>query len=51
MADRVDMEVGVEADIIMDITMDIIMDTKAIDTIVPMLVDTSWVSSAGNVMV
>jgi hypothetical protein len=47
MADRVDMEVGVEADIIMDI----IMDTKAIDTIVPMLVDTSWVSSAGNVMV
>jgi hypothetical protein len=43
MADRVDMEVGVEADII--------MDTKAIDTIEPMLVDTSWVSSAGNVMV
>lgn len=51
MADRVDMEVGVEADIIMDITMDIIMDTKAIDTIEPMLVDTSWVSSTGNVMV
>ena len=45
------MEVGVEADIIMDITMDIIMDTKAIDTIEPILVDTSRVSSAGNVMV
>jgi hypothetical protein len=47
MADRVDMEVGVEADIIMDV----IMDIKAIDTIEPMLADTPWVSSAGNVMV
>lgn len=49
------MEVGVEADIIMDVIMDIIMDIimeiKAIDTIEPMLADTPWVSSAGNVMV
>jgi hypothetical protein len=42
MLDRVDMEVGVEADII--------VDTMAIDTIEPRRVDTAWVSSAGKVM-
>jgi hypothetical protein len=43
MLDRVDMEVGVEADII--------IDTMAIDTIEPRHVDTAWVSSAGKVMI